>query len=112
MPLLLLRRSTATSNLGASATGLVTTACAATRPDSPSSRAARGKGDGGLGGRTQIRAAPRLLRRPVDPVPDVGRVDEVLPQMGNVLKEDDLVAEHDVIEEDEVLVDLAHVADV
>ena len=40
------------------------------------------------------------------------RVDKMVSQMGNVFKKDHFVAHRNVVYQDEVLMDLAHVADV
>src|SRR5258705_6550509 len=69
---------------------------------------------GGLTGSSRFKIATRsgFLGCLIDATGDFARMHEVLPQMGNVLEEDNLVAECNVVEQDEVLVHLAHVAHV
>ena len=59
----------------------------------------------------QITAAAGFLGRVIDAPLDTDRMNEVFAEMGDVLQKERLVAHADVVEKDEMLVELAHVAD-
>ena len=60
----------------------------------------------------QVRAASRLLWRAIDAVLHPRRVHEMFAQVRNVFQEERVVAQSDVVEKDQVLMNLAHVAHV
>src|SRR5947207_11843459 len=60
----------------------------------------------------EIGTAAWLLRREIDAAPQRDRVDEVFLQVGNILQEHPVESESHVVEQHEVLMDLAHVAHV
>ena len=52
-----------------------------------------------------------FLRRLIVSAGDVGRVQKVFSEVGNLFEEECIVSHSDVIIEDEVLMDLTHVSD-
>src|SRR5438046_5769878 len=60
----------------------------------------------------QIATRSRFLRCPVNTAGNVAGMDEMLPQMRDMLEKDNFVTERDVIEQNEVLVKLTHVTNV
>src|SRR5208282_6611733 len=60
----------------------------------------------------EVRRAARRLRRDVNSALDSRRMNEMFAHVGNAFEEHRLMPDRDVIEQNEVLVNLPHVADV
>src|SRR5437762_10467227 len=65
-----------------------------------------------VGAQGQIGGCARFLRCPVNATANVRGKHKVLSEMGNVLEENYFVIERDVIEENQVLMQLPHIANV
>src|SRR4051812_21437641 len=65
---------------------------------------------GGVAGSKQVGAAPWRLGRVIDTTADQGRRLEILAQVRDIFQEQRLVPERNVVEEHQVLMNLAHVA--